>query len=98
MLVHVEGTHGPTARLLYGVLLTRPGRITAVTHARVRGRHARHTAGTEYAIVCSAIALTTRGKKPIERSQHLITRHVRETEMGESLRGFGGRVSAVTAG
>ena len=98
MLVHVEGTHGPTARLLYGVLLTRPGRITAVTHARVRGRHARHTAGTEYAIVCSAIALTTRGKKPIERSQHLITRLVRETEMGESLRGFGGRVLPVTAG
>ena len=56
------------------------------------------TAGTEYAIVCSAIALTTRGKKTLERSQHLITRHVRETEMGESLREFGGRVSAVTAG
>jgi hypothetical protein len=56
------------------------------------------TAGTEYTIVCSAIALTTRGKKPLERSQHLITRLVRETEMGESLRDFGWRVSAVTAG
>jgi hypothetical protein len=56
------------------------------------------TAGTEYTIVCSAIALTTRGKKPLERSQHLITRLVRETEMRESLRDFGGRVSAVTAG
>ena len=98
MLVHVEGTHGPMARLLYGVLLTRRGRLTAVTNARVRGGHARHTAGTEYAIVCSAIALTTRGKKPLERSQHLITRLVRETEMGESLRDFGGRVSAVMAG
>jgi hypothetical protein len=42
------------ARLLYGVLPTRPGRLTAVTNARVRGRHARHTAGTEYAIVCFA--------------------------------------------
>jgi hypothetical protein len=56
------------------------------------------TAGTEYAIVCFARALTTRGKKPLERSQHLITRPVRETEMGESLRDFGGRVSAVMAG
>ena len=98
MLVCVEGTQGPMARLLYGALLTRPGRLTAVTNARVRGGHARHTAGTEYAIVCSAIALTTRGKKPLERSQHLITRLVRETEMGESLRDFGGRVSAVMAG
>jgi hypothetical protein len=56
------------------------------------------TAGTEYAIVCFAIALTTRGKKPLERSQHLITRLVRETEMGESFRDFDGRVSAVTPG
>ena len=54
MLVHVEGTHGPMARLLYGVLLTRRGRLTAVTNARVRGRHARHTAGTESVIVCFA--------------------------------------------
>jgi hypothetical protein len=54
VLVHVEGTHGPMARLLYGVLLTRRGRLTAVTNARVRGRHARHTAGTESAIVCFA--------------------------------------------
>ena len=54
MLVCVEGTHGPMARLLYGVLLTRPGRLTAVTNARVRGRHARHTAGTESVIVCFA--------------------------------------------
>ena len=38
------------------------------------------------------------GKKTIERSQHLITRLVRETEMGESLRDFGWQVSAVTAG
>ena len=56
------------------------------------------TAGTEYAIVGSAIALTTRGKKSLERSQHLITRLARETEMGESLRDFGGQMSAVTAG
>ena len=61
-------------------------------------RNAVSTAGTEYAIVWFAIALTTRGKKPIERSQHLITRLVRETEMGESLRDFGSQVSAVTPG
>jgi hypothetical protein len=54
VLVHVERTHGPMARLLYGVLLTRRGRLTAVTNARLRGGHARHTAGTEYAIVCFA--------------------------------------------
>jgi hypothetical protein len=51
VLGHLEGTHGPMARLLYSVLLTRPGRLTAVTNARVRGRHARHTAGTESAVV-----------------------------------------------
>jgi hypothetical protein len=55
-------------------------------------------AGTECLIVCSARSLTTRGKKTLERSQHLITRLVRETEMGESLRDFGWQVSAVTPG
>ncbi|MFN5185870.1 MAG: hypothetical protein ACK5GD_08780 [Planctomycetota bacterium] len=67
-------------------------------HRKVLDRDSVATAGTEYAIVWLAIALTTRGKKPLERSQHLITRVVRETEIGESLRGFGGRVLPVTAG
>ena len=33
-----------------------------------------------------------RGEKTIERSQHPITRLVREAEMGESLRDFGGQM------